>query len=428
MQSAAIIGHKVLNNARGWKPVKKFDPRLKLHQALVSGFPIEVFSNLISKGQDIEATDHDGQTPLHLAAFLDLKLHVQVLINNRADLDSKDQKGNTPVHYASELNHCECLKLLIDNGASVNLTNIDGRTPLHLAAENRNAKVVGMLLDVEWVKFDVGDLQEPPVRPFDLALVNGDWRSVKMFIIRGADVNKKTPFGKPIFVAIKTGRTEMIKVLLKFKVKLSITDQDGNSPLHLAVTEQVIGIVKFLVNESSDNINAVNGRGKTALHLAALLKKTEIVSILINAGANCLIQDDSGSTPLHEICRCKYPNFLEAMLVMRKLGKGTDFNIVNNFGETPIYIAIRQKNKKLVLLLRFYYPDMESTLHDTILSGDVEMTSKLLHESNEESSPSKSNFFNVFFLSFRSILVQNVLLGTRPWFLANPLKLNPPSR
>lgn len=392
MQSATILGQKVLKTAktRGQKPVKVFNRRLKLHQSLVSSLPLDKFTTLISEGEDIDAIDHDGQTPLHLATFLDMKSHVQLLIEKRALLNVKDKNGDTAVHLACETNHVDCLKLLVDNSADVNVTNNDGRTPLHVAAENSNSKVVELLLDVTRCKCDVKDNSTIPMRPFDIALKNGDGKSVKFFILRGADVNKKTPFGRPIQIAINSGKTELIKTILKFKPKLNVTDQEGNTPLHLAVLAQVLLNVKTILKENNVNIDAVNGRGKTPLHLAAINKKTEIVRFLVNSGANCLIQDDCGNNPLHEICKSKYANFLEACIIMQRLGKGTQFNTSNFYGETPIYLAIRKKNKKLVMMFRFFYADSEESrmLHDAILSGDTELVLEVIRDP----SASKSTF------------------------------------
>jgi len=307
-------------------------------------------------------------------------------------LDVKDKNGDTAVHFACETNHVDCLKLLIDNDADVNVINNDGRTPLHIAAENKNSKVVELLLDVTRCKCDVTDNSTIPMRPYDIALKNGDWKSIKFFILRGADVNKKTPFGRPIQIAIDSGKTELIKTILKFKPRLNVTDQAGNTPLHLAVLAQVLLNVKALLKENNVNIDAVNGRGKTPLHLAAVNKKTEIVRFLVNSGANCLIKDESGNTPLHEICRSKYTNFLEACIIMQRLGKGTQFNISNFYGETPIYLAIRKKNKKLAMMFRFFYADSEESriLHDAILSGDIELVLEVLRDP----SASKSTHFS----------------------------------
>ena len=385
--------------ARGQKPVKVFNRRLKLHQSLVSSSPLDKFTALINEGEDINDVDQDGQTPLHLATFLDMKTHVQALIEKKALLDVKDKNGDTAVHLACEKNHVDCLKLLVDIGADVNAINNNGWSPLHTATENKNSKVVELLLDVTRCKCDVTDNSAARMRPYDIALKKGDWKSVKSFLLRGVDVNKKTPLGRPVLFAINSGDTDLLKAVLKFKPRLNVMDKEGNSPLHLAVLAQVLLNVKTILKENNVNIDAVNGRGRTPLHLAAVSKKSEIVRFLVDNGANCLIQDDTGNTPLHEICRSKYGNFLEACLIMQRLGKGVEFNTSNYYGETPIYLAIRKKNKKLVMMFRFFFADSEEsrTLHDAILTGDTECVLEILRDP----SASKSTFLYSCFNRFR---------------------------
>ena len=74
-----------------------------------------------------------GSTPLHDAAFPDLKEVTELLIANGADVNAKAEEGWTPLHDAARGGHKEIAELLIAKGADLNAKDNDGETPLDWA-------------------------------------------------------------------------------------------------------------------------------------------------------------------------------------------------------------------------------------------------------------------------------------------------------
>ena len=60
---------------------------------------------------------------------------------------------------------------------------------------------------------------------------------------------------------------------------------DGNTPLHIAVQNQDIEIIKILLDSGSD-VNAKNAAGQTPLHLAVQTANKEIISLLASNDKN----------------------------------------------------------------------------------------------------------------------------------------------
>jgi len=63
-----------------------------------SSSPSLTVSTLINLGADVDACDHNGQTPLHYAAVNLSPEAVGALIKSFAKTDAKDCKGRTPLH------------------------------------------------------------------------------------------------------------------------------------------------------------------------------------------------------------------------------------------------------------------------------------------------------------------------------------------
>ncbi|KAI6131684.1 hypothetical protein EDD16DRAFT_1537987 [Pisolithus croceorrhizus] len=71
----------------------------------------------------------DGQTLLHLAAFLGLAALTEFLIAHDVDLDARDRNGCTALHF-SVLSHSQsCAALLVSAGADLEVVNALGKTP-----------------------------------------------------------------------------------------------------------------------------------------------------------------------------------------------------------------------------------------------------------------------------------------------------------
>lgn len=72
---------------------------------------------------------------------------------------------------------------------------------------------------------------------------------------------------------------------------------DGTTPLILAASLAIKGMVEDLITADAD-INAVDNRGRTALHWAAAVNNVDAANILLMHHANRDAQDEKDETPL----------------------------------------------------------------------------------------------------------------------------------
>eukprot|EP00128_Syssomonas_multiformis_P007519 Colp12_sorted_trinity150504_noHs@32176 len=92
------------------------------------------------------ASDEDGYTPLHRAAYNGHLTCCKILLGKGADPNVPTKEGWRPAHCAARWGKCYVLDLLLQNGADVNAQTNSGLTPLHLASQYKRPKAVMVLL------------------------------------------------------------------------------------------------------------------------------------------------------------------------------------------------------------------------------------------------------------------------------------------
>ena len=108
-----------------------------------SEFAPDKLKQILSSHPDLEATDENGLTPL-LAAVLSHNIDfIKILIEHGANVDASDINGDTALHMLARSNE-QMMKPLLDAGANPGITNHCGETPLFHA---RSAVAIKHLLD-----------------------------------------------------------------------------------------------------------------------------------------------------------------------------------------------------------------------------------------------------------------------------------------
>ena len=128
----------------------------------------------------------------------------------------------------------------------------------------------------------------------------------------------------PLHFAVLSNNKEIVKSILKSKhVRLSIQDDFGNSPLHLACEQGSAEIAVMLLNKQmrlvqdpQQQLRLVNHLQRTALHICAYEGFSEIAYELISKSVEAQLEvtDRDGCTALHLACARGHKSVAEVLL------------------------------------------------------------------------------------------------------------------
>ncbi|XP_048575772.1 poly [ADP-ribose] polymerase tankyrase-1 isoform X2 [Nematostella vectensis] len=265
---------------------------------------MEEVSRLITLGMDVNATNEDGSTALHVAATRGARGIVQYLIDHRADINAVDSWGNTPLNYSDMHEHravsqlleglgarrssrhystqeiCEVssagnlqmLRHMVHNGACVSYRDANRRTPLHVSSAEGHLDIVKFLLLQPGI--DVNARDKSGKTPLLDAIVNNRHEVVEYLKSHGAVVDET----KLVTIATehaRNGDAKSLKRMLRLSGHLNASDFDGMTLLHVAAAHGRMRVVSMLLKEGAD-VSLVNRLNQTPQQLASLNGHTEV--------------------------------------------------------------------------------------------------------------------------------------------------------
>uniref|UniRef100_A0AAF5Q282 EGF-like domain-containing protein n=2 Tax=Wuchereria bancrofti TaxID=6293 RepID=A0AAF5Q282_WUCBA len=190
---------------------------------------------------------------------------------------------------------------------------------------------------------------------------------VENLFLAGALVNVVDDCGQTaLIMAIKAGRAEVVKCLLRFGADTAISDIHSRTTLHHAASINAADIVRILLETEEIEVDAIDDADCSPLMTVAKLgyRDPEAIALLIDAGAdiNCTGNHVNGEmykgrTALHYAIMQSNQE-LARYLVER----GANLNIQDHMGQTPLFLAASQGHVEMVHMLvtagaRRYIPD-----------------------------------------------------------------------
>ncbi len=343
-----------------------------------------------------EDIKHDGNTALHSAVDSGANLkNIKYLIDSGEDVNAKNDRGESPLFQAIYAKRgLNIIRYLIDCGADVNMQDNELKTPLYYAIENEDTdpNVIKYLLVTrnanipESVRNQAGFFKNP--HEFDLNLIdeNGmprlhkaiqsndiDWG--KFIIRKGGDINLKDKEGKtPLHWASQLQQIKIVELLLQYGAMYNVVDLNGKTPRNLLEnpnllnerSKKIVWLLdtldqlfnsKNLIQDLNDKLlsdtqhgtqysdasdthnptlfilNAQDNKNNALLHLATDKNDQQALIALLKANQDYLKEKRQGWSPHYRDYQFR------------------SINGVNKDGNMPIHIAVIKGNTNMVRLL-----------------------------------------------------------------------------
>ena len=210
------------------------DKESPLHTAVRLGRVDDIQKIMEEKIVDINDTNSNHETPLHLACALGNKHIVHILISNGADIYKKDIFNNAPIHRAVFQGRIDTVEYLItDCTCNPNIKGYQGIEHcfiLHVVLHG-NIKLITTLIE----KYGISPMATDAVNQTSLhiAASHGQEEVVGLLIPNYnlmVDCRSKGKF-TPLHLACYCGHVSVIKtLLLEYKADLNARDESGSTP------------------------------------------------------------------------------------------------------------------------------------------------------------------------------------------------------
>jgi ankyrin repeat protein len=259
------------------------------------GFGVGILRGGVPAGRGRREPWAGGMTPLHYAARQGHVEVAQLLIQAGADINVREANDITPLLMAVSNNKMAAARYLLDQGGNVNAADWYGRTPLWEAVNVRN-------LYMHNATFKNG-VERAPVLD-----------CIKALLAAGADVNARTRETPPFRNS-----------LLEITGSLEWVDFTGQTPFLTAALAGDVTVMKLLLQHGADPlINTFQG---TSPLMAA-------------AGVNWVVAQTTTESP---------ERLLEAVKLCVELGM--DVNQANSMGITALHGAANRGSDDIIRFL-----------------------------------------------------------------------------
>jgi ankyrin repeat protein len=307
-----------------------------------------IAKQLIEAGADI-TPDDKGVSIMHIAAENGDTEMIEYLAGKGISVDITSNADRTPIMYAMKGGYTKAIDLLLRKGAKYNVQDRYGKTLLMYALDNKQTFLSNWLVSTGKIDLYPSDNNGWAALRYAALLGNPDIM-IKMIKSGNVNVNKRDREGRtPLMTVAWYGTVEAAKILINNGAKINDRDDKGRTPLmYAAANDQNNDILNLLINNGGD-IEARDNSGWTPLMYAVRNEIPRNVMLLLDRGADHDVKDRDNNNLVHIAVANNGKDTYQTVDYL--MSYGVDVNVCNADGDTPLIIAVRNDNEKIVSCL-----------------------------------------------------------------------------
>ncbi|MGD9612389.1 MAG: ankyrin repeat domain-containing protein [Kiritimatiellia bacterium] len=346
---------------------------------------------LLDAGADVRATNEYRSTPLMTAAGNGARECAQLLLDRGAQINAVDAYGHSAIARAIQRGQLDMLDFLADRGADLDATSNEGWNLLHLAAVEDDPDVVRWCIRRN---LPLDALKKGDCSALYLAVANGQTNAVQALLEAGADANLATTNGlwTPLMKAARDGNVGLARLLLSAGADPEKRRHDGTTALLVAAAHGSTEMIDLLLDAGA-RTDAFNDYGAGVLRMAMGTTNLAAFTHFLERNVDPDLAPAGKWPVISGVAWDGQVGFIEALLAA-----GADPDRTTPDGQTPLFIAMRRSQTNVVeqLLAAGADPalrkneDCLTPWHLAILHGQREMAEQLeLRMTPEQMAPTE---------------------------------------
>lgn len=270
---------------------------------------------------------------LHEGATAGCTATLEARITDGDNVNAKDEMGNTPLILAVLNGHADAAAILLEAGADPMTPDAAGRKPSELAGTDE-LRAVCMK----------GEAARAKELELVAAVADGDVQSVEALLKEHVSPDAFTADNSKnaLILAAQNGNTDIVERLLQAYADVDAVSADKLTALHVAAAADKPAVVTMLLAAGAEPM-AQAGNGATPLHDAAWNGRLKAVEALIPAYRDCNFCPDGRWLPSPVAMAITHGN---AAMVRLFCENGYNPNVTRKRDDEPALITAVKSNRR----------------------------------------------------------------------------------